>query len=79
MIAESSNPNYGEECLENWLKWRLYLSSSADQRLTVYPNTRVSLANLVRLLQETYKIRKKKKQGDTQSLSYRNVLLDITG
>ena len=57
MIAESSNPNYGEECLENWLKWRLYLSSSADQRLTVYPNTRVSLANLVRLLQETYKIR----------------------
>ena len=47
MITESSQANHDEEFLENWMKWRLYLSSSADQRVTVYPNTRVSLTNMV--------------------------------
>ena len=48
MIAESSDTNPGEEFLENWTKWRLFLSVGPAKTVTVYPNTRLSLANLVK-------------------------------
>merc|ERR1719507_914703 len=46
MIAESSEANPDEEFLENWTKWRLYLSVEPGKTVTVYPNTRLSLANM---------------------------------
>ena len=47
MIAESSESNPDQEFLENWTKWRLYLSVEPGNTVTVYPNTRLSLANMV--------------------------------
>ena len=48
MIAESSESNPDEEFLENWTKWRLYLEpAKPGNTVTVYPNTRLSLANMV--------------------------------
>merc|ERR1711874_267029 len=46
MITESSESNPDEEFLENWTKWRLYLSEEPGNTATVYPNTRLSLANM---------------------------------
>ena len=47
MIAESSETNQDEDFLENWTKWRLFLSVGPANTVTVYPNSRLSLANLV--------------------------------
>ena len=47
MIAETSEPNLEEEFLENWTKWRLYLTMEPGTTVTVYPNSRLSLANMV--------------------------------
>merc|ERR1711953_37478 len=46
MIEESSETNQDEDFLENWTKWRLFLSVGPANTVTVYPNSRLSLANL---------------------------------
>ena len=58
MIAESSESNPDEEFLENWTKWRLYLSVEPGNTVTVYPNTRLSLANMVNGITQSFFFRR---------------------
>ena len=52
-MAEQSQATGAEEWVENWTKWQLFLGEG-ENRVTLYPHTQLSLANMVGMSSALY-------------------------